>query len=142
MAFEPRIIGFLCNWCAYSAADLAGAKRMHHAPNVDIIRVMCSGRIDPSFVLKAFREGADGVIVAGCHPGGCHYSEGNFKTLRRMPLLRNLLLQFGIEPQRLRLEWMSAAEASKWVHMVEEMRITLKELGPLDWQGSVDVTIG
>jgi len=98
--FEPRIVGFLCNWCAYGGADLAGTSRLQYPTNVDIIRVMCSGRVDPTFVLKAFQLGADGVLICGCHPGDCHYSEGNYKTARRVPILIKLLEQFGIEPQR------------------------------------------
>ncbi len=135
--FEPRIIGFLCNWCTYAAADTAGVSRMKQPPNVDIIRVMCSGRVDPTFVLKAFREGADGVLVAGCHPGDCHYSEGNYKTLRRMTLLRKLLEQFGIEPERLRLEWISSAEAPKWAQVAREFTEQVRALGPLNWKGTV-----
>ncbi|MGB9722527.1 MAG: hydrogenase iron-sulfur subunit [Chloroflexia bacterium] len=135
--FEPRIIGFLCNWCTYAAADTAGVSRMKQPPNVDIIRVMCSGRVDPTFVLKAFREGADGVLVAGCHPGDCHYSEGNYKTLRRMTLLRKLLAQFGIEPERFRLEWVSSAEAPKWVQVTREFTEQVRALGPLNWKGTV-----
>ena len=105
--WEPKIVGFLCNWCAYQGADLAGTSRMAYAPNVRIVRVMCTGRIDPTFVLKAFQSGADGVIVAGCHPGDCHYSEGNYKTLRRVAVLRRLLSQMGIDSERFRLEWVS-----------------------------------
>ncbi len=135
--FEPRIIGFLCNWCTYAAADTAGVSRMKQPPNVDIIRVMCSGRVDPTFVLKAFREGADGVLVAGCHPGDCHYSEGNYKTLRRMTLLRKLLEQFGIEPGRFRLEWISSAEAPKWAQVTREFTEQVRALGPLNWKGTV-----
>ncbi len=135
--FEPRIIGFLCNWCTYAAADTAGVSRMKQPPNVDIIRVMCSGRVDPTFVLKAFREGADGVLVAGCHPGDCHYSEGNYKTLRRMTLLRKLLEQFGIEPGRFRLEWISSAEAPKWAQVAREFTEQVRALGPLNWKGTV-----
>ena len=135
--FEPRIIGFLCNWCTYAAADTAGVSRMKQPPNVDIIRVMCSGRVDPTFVLKAFREGADGVLVAGCHPGDCHYNEGNYKTLRRMTLLQKMLPQLGIEPGRFRLEWVSSAEAPKWVEVVKEFTEQVRELGPLNWEGAV-----
>src|SRR3972149_9755544 len=99
--FDPRIVGFLCHWCAYGGADLAGTSRVQYPTNVDIIRVMCSGRVDPTFVLKAFQLGADGVLICGCHPGDCHYSEGNYKTARRIPLLTKVLEQFGIEPERL-----------------------------------------
>ncbi|MBI5956976.1 MAG: hydrogenase iron-sulfur subunit [Chloroflexi bacterium] len=135
--FEPKIVGFLCNWCSYSGADMAGTARIQYAPSVHIIRVMCSGRVDPSFVLKAFREGADGVLVAGCHPGDCHYTAGNYKTLRRMPLLAKMLEQFGIEPGRFRLEWVSAAEGAKWARVVNEMTATVQKLGPLDWKNHV-----
>ncbi len=129
--FEPRIVGFLCNWCAYSGADLAGTSRLQYPTNVDIIRVMCSGRVDPTFVLKAFQRGADGVLVCGCHPGDCHYSEGNYKAARRMPLLRKLLEQFGIEPERLRLDWVSASEGDRFAAIVKEMTGQVIELGPL-----------
>src|SRR4030043_1671006 len=108
--FEPRLVGFLCNWCSYTGADLAGTARMTYAPNLRIIRVMCTGRVDPQFVLKAFRAGADGVLISGCHPGDCHYKEGNIKALRRHRLLSRMLGQFGIEPERFRLEWVSASE--------------------------------
>lgn len=135
--FEPRIIGFLCNWCTYAAADTAGVSRMKQPANVDVIRVMCSGRVDPTFILKAFREGADGVLVAGCHPGDCHYTEGNYKTLRRMTLLHRVLEQMGIEPGRFRLEWVSSAEAPKWAHLAQEFTDQVRALGPLDWPGTV-----
>ncbi len=129
--FEPRIVGFLCNWCSYVGADLAGTSRLQYPTNVDIIRVMCSGRVDPTFVLKAFQLGVDGVLVCGCHPGDCHYSEGNYKAARRIPLLRKLLEQFGIEPERLRLDWVSASEADRFAAIVKEMTGQVKELGPL-----------
>jgi len=135
--FEPRIIGFLCNWCSYQGADMAGTARAHYAPNVQIVRVNCSGRIDPSFILKAFADGADGVLVAGCHPGDCHYTSGNYKTMRRMPLMEVLLDQFGIEPQRFRWEWVSAAEGAKWARLVDEMTEQVRALGPLNWKGVV-----
>jgi F420-non-reducing hydrogenase iron-sulfur subunit len=134
--FEPRIIAFLCNWCTYAAADAAGISRLEQPLNVDVIRVMCSGRIDPSFVLKAFLEGADGVIVSGCHPpGDCHYGEGNYKTFRRMPLLERLLDQYGIEKDRFHWGWISAAEAPKWAALTRDFTTKIKELGPLDWKG-------
>ena len=134
--FEPRIIAFLCNWCTYAAADAAGISRMQQPLNVDVIRVMCSGRIDPSFVLKAFLEGADGVIVSGCHPpGDCHYGKGNYKTFRRMPLLERLLQDYGIEKERFHWGWISAAEAPKWAQLTREFTNRIKELGPLDWKG-------
>jgi len=130
--FEPKIVVFACNWCAYSAADLAGTSRMHYPPNVRIIRVMCSGRVDPQFVLDAFSQGADGVLVAGCHPpADCHYIDGNYKAFRRLMLLERLLESMGIEKERFRLEWISASEAEKWVKVIKEMVETLKKLGPL-----------
>ena len=131
MSFEPKIVGFLCNWCSYTGADLAGTSRLKYAPNVRPIRVMCSGRVDPTFVLKAFAEGADGVLVAGCHPGDCHYMTGNYKTMRRIPLLKKLLEQFGVEPERLRLEWVSASEGERFKEVVDEMTETIRKLGPL-----------
>jgi F420-non-reducing hydrogenase iron-sulfur subunit len=131
--WEPTIVGFLCNWCAYQGADLAGTSRMAYTPNVRIVRVMCTGRIDPTFVLKAFQSGADGVIVAGCHPGDCHYSEGNYKTMRRIALLRRLLSQMGIDEERFRLEWVSAGEGAKWAQIADEMSAAIKAKGPLAW---------
>jgi len=129
--FEPRIIGFLCNWCAYAGADLAGVSRIQYPPNIRIVRVMCSGRVDPAFILEAFRNGADGVLVAGCHlPSDCHYISGNFKALRRITLLRKLLQDFGLEPERLRLEWISASEGDRFAAIVEDMVEQIKTLGP------------
>jgi F420-non-reducing hydrogenase iron-sulfur subunit len=129
--FEPRIIGFLCNWCSYAGADLAGVSRIQYPPNIRIIRVMCSGRIDPAFVLEAFKDGADGVLVAGCHPpSDCHYISGNFKALRRITLLKKALKEFGIEPERLRLEWISASEGDKFAEVVRDMVDEIKNLGP------------
>ncbi len=129
--FEPRIIGFLCNWCSYAGADLAGVSRIQYPPNIRIIRVMCSGRIDPTFVLEAFKDGADGVLVAGCHPpSDCHYISGNFKALRRITLLKKALKEFGIEPERLRLEWISASEGDKFAEVVRDMVEEIKNLGP------------
>ncbi len=132
MSFEPRIVGFLCNWCSYTGADLAGTSRMKYAPNVRVVRVMCSGRMDPTFVLKAFREGADGVIMLGCHPGDCHYQNGNMKTLRRVPLLRRTLGGLGLEPERLRLEWVSASEGERYKTVINEFVEQIRRLGPLD----------
>jgi len=134
--FEPRIVGFLCNWCSYAGADLAGVSRMKMAPNVRPIRVMCSGRVDPSFILKAFASGADGILIGGCHPGDCHYSEGNYKTLRRSILLKKMLKDQGIDPRRVRLEWISASEGEKYARIVDEFVLTIKELGPLNLQKS------
>ncbi len=130
--FEPRIIGFLCNWCSYAGADLAGVSRIQYPPNIRIIRVMCSGRIDPAFVLEAFKDGADGVLIAGCHlPSDCHYISGNFKALRRITLLRTVLKDFGIESERLRLEWISASEGDKFAAVVRDMVDEVKRLGPI-----------
>jgi F420-non-reducing hydrogenase iron-sulfur subunit len=130
--FEPRIVAFFCNWCTYTAADLAGVARMRYAPNIRIIRVMCSGRIDPQFVLEAFAKGADGVLIGGCHPGDCHYIEGNYKCLRRERFLRRMLADMGIEDERFRLEWISAAEGDKIRVVVGDMVDKLRKLGPLD----------
>jgi len=133
--FEPRIVGFLCNWCSYSGADLAGTSRFKYPPNVDIIRVMCSGRVDPQFVIKAFEKGADGVLVCGCHPGDCHYAEGNYKAGRRIPLLKKMLSQLGIEEDRLRLEWVSASEGERFAAVVSDMTEKVRKLGPLNRNG-------
>jgi F420-non-reducing hydrogenase iron-sulfur subunit len=132
VSFEPKIVGFLCNWCSYTGADLAGTSRIKYLPNVRVIRVMCSGRVDPTFVVKALAEGADGVLVAGCHPGDCHYEDGNMKTMRRMPLLKKMLEQFGVEPERVRLEWVSASEGERFKEVVDELTETVRKLGPLD----------
>jgi len=129
--FEPLIIGFLCNWCAYAGADLAGTSRIQYPPNIRIIRVMCSGRVDPTFILEAFKNGADGVLVAGCHlPSDCHYLTGNFQAEKRMLLLKKVLSELGLEPERLRLEWISASEGEKFAAVVRNMVSTLKKLGP------------
>jgi F420-non-reducing hydrogenase iron-sulfur subunit len=129
--WEPRIVAFFCNWCTYTAADLAGVSRMRHAPNARIIRVMCSGRVDPQFILEAFAKGADGVLLGGCHPGDCHYMEGNYKTLRRMQLLKRMLADMGIESERFRLEWISASEGERVKTVINEMTEQLRALGPL-----------
>jgi F420-non-reducing hydrogenase iron-sulfur subunit len=133
--WEPRIVGFFCNWCTYTAADLAGVSRMKYASNVRVIRLMCSGRVDPQFVVDALSRGADGVLIGGCHPGDCHYAEGNYKCLRRHELLRRMLGDMGIEPERLRLEWISAAEGDKVKAVINDMVEKLKKLGPLDLPG-------
>ena len=137
--FEPKIVLFACNWCTYAAMDLAGTSRMKYPPNFRVIRLMCSGRVDPQFILEAFRDGADGVLVAGCHPGDCHYMEGNYKALRRMILLRRILESLGIEKERLRLEWISAGEAVKFVKAAHEMVGQIKALGPLQLSAQVKV---
>lgn len=129
--FEPRIVAFFCTWCTYLAADLAGTSRMKYAPNVRVVRVMCSGRVDPQFVLDAFTHGADGVLIGGCHPGDCHYQEGNYKALCRYRLLRRVLKSLGIEEQRLRLEWVSASEADRLRNVINDMVADVRTLGPL-----------
>ena len=132
--YEPKIVGFLCNWCSYAGADMTGTSRIPYPSNIRIIRVPCSGRVDPTFVFKALADGADGVLVAGCHPpADCHYESGNIKALRRYPLLIKTLEQFGIEKERVRLEWISASEGGKFAQVVTEMRDTIRELGPLNW---------
>ncbi len=138
MSFEPKIISFLCNWCSYTGADLAGTSRMKYSSNIQIIRVMCSGRVEPTFVLKAFREGADGVLICGCHPGDCHYHEGNYKCLRRYHLLKKYIEQMGIDPGRLRLEWISASEGKQFAQLVNEMTETVRMLGPCSVRDVMD----
>jgi len=135
--FEPVIVGFLCNWCSYRAADLAGTSRLHYAPNMRVIRVMCSGRVDPQFVVKAIRQGADGVMIAGCHPGECHYVEGNIKALRRFLLLRKMLSQLGVEEERVQLVWASASEGNILAQAVDRMTEEVRALGPLRWKEAV-----
>ncbi|HPD31830.1 MAG TPA: hydrogenase iron-sulfur subunit [Phycisphaerae bacterium] len=132
--FEPKIIGFFCNWCSYRAADGAGTARIKHSPNVRIIRLMCSGRVDIAFILKALSLGADGVLVAGCHPGECHYIEQNYKTIRRFTMLRHTLRAFGIDERRVRLVWASAGEASHLAEVIDEMVEDVRTLGPLNWR--------
>lgn len=129
--WQPRIVAFFCNWCTYTAADLAGVSRMKYAPHARIIRVMCSGRIDPQFVLDAFAKGADGVLIGGCHPGDCHYIEGNYKTLRRFHLLKRVLKEMGVEDERFRLEWISASEGEKVKSVINDMVERVRALGPL-----------
>jgi len=135
--FEPVIVGFLCNWCSYRAADLAGTARIKYAPNLRPIRVMCSGRVDPQFVLQALRNGADGVLIAGCHPGECHYVNGNIKALRRFSLLKKTLEQWGIEPERVQLLWASASEGTILAAAVDRMTEEVRALGPLRWSEKV-----
>ena len=138
-SFEPRIVAFFCTWCTYTAADLAGTSRMTYAPNVRIIRLMCSGRVDPQFILAAFREGADGVLIGGCHPGDCHYQGGNYKALRRYEAMKPLLDQMGIERERLRLEWISASEGDRVKKAVNEMTEQVRKLGPLRLEVPLEV---
>jgi len=128
--FEPKIVAFCCNWCSYAGADLAGTSRIQYHPAIRVIRVMCSGRVNPLFVLKALSVGADGVLVLGCHPGDCHYIEGNYKTLRRIPLLKKMLKQFGVEEERVRLEWVSASEGARFAEVANSFTQTIKKLGP------------
>jgi F420-non-reducing hydrogenase iron-sulfur subunit len=134
MTFEPTIVAFLCNWCSYTGADLAGTSRLKYPHNIRIIRIMCSGRIEPTFVLKAFHEGADGVLVCGCHPGDCHYQEGNYKCLRRYYLMRNYIEQMGIDPERLQLDWISASEGKAFAGLIDEMTEKVRKLGPFRMQ--------
>lgn len=129
--FEPKIVVFCCNWCSYAGADLAGTSRLKIKPNFRVIRTMCSGRVEPTFILYAFAQGADGVMIAGCHPGDCHYSTGNYKARRRIMLLENMLPQFGIESERLKLEWISASEAPQFQGAVNGFIDKVTELGPL-----------
>lgn len=129
--FEPKIVGFLCNWCSYAGADKAGTAQTHYPPNVDVIRVMCSGRVDPQFVMTAFAKGADGVLILACHPGDCHYKEGNYRAAQRQEIILKLLEQFGIEPERCRFDYVSAGEGEKFVNVIADMVTSVKKLGPL-----------
>jgi len=142
--FQPRIITFCCNWCTYTASDLAGISRMKYEPSTRVVRVMCSGRIDPQFVLAAFAHGADGVLIGGCHPGDCHYNDGNYRALARFRLLHRMLTDLGIEPERFRLEWISASEGDRVKAVVNEMTQQIRALGPLrlpeklaNWDGEL-----
>ena len=132
MSDDIKIVGFLCNWCCYGGADTAGTSRLQYPPSVRIIRVMCSGRVDPSMVFKAFEEGADGVFVGGCHIGDCHYESGNYKWSRRAKLTQDIIEEFGIEKERFRFEWISASEGAKFQKTMKEFHKTLSELGPLN----------
>ena len=136
--FEPTIIGFTCNWCSYRAADLAGTARTKYAPNIRLVRLMCSGRLDPTFVMKALSSGADGVMITGCHPGECHYIEQNYKALRRFMLLRRVLKGMGIAPERVKLVWSSAAEGVKLAHEIDAFVEEVRALGPLAWHKNID----
>jgi F420-non-reducing hydrogenase iron-sulfur subunit len=128
--FEPKIVGFLCNWCSYAGADLAGTSRIQYPPNIRIIRVMCSGSVDSMYILRALLEGADGVFVGGCHPGDCHYIDGNYKARRRMVLLENILNSLGLEKERVWLRWISASEGQKFADTMKEMTEAIRKLGP------------
>jgi F420-non-reducing hydrogenase iron-sulfur subunit len=135
--FEPKIVAFVCNWCSYAGADMAGGQKLAYPPNVKLIRVMCSGRVDPQFVMEAFREGADGVMVLGCHPGDCHYRNGNLKAYRRFKLFEVMLSQFGIAPGRFMLDWVAAGEGKKFQEVTTIMTERVRELGPLSLLGRV-----
>jgi len=133
--FEPKIIGFLCNWCGYAAADLAGTMRLKYPANIRIVRVMCTGRIDPTHILKAFKIGADGVLIVGCHPGDCHYLTGNYRAERKVAMLKSLLEDLGLEPDRVRIDWASAGEGERFARIVEEFVKRIIELGPSPLRG-------
>ena len=139
MEHNPQIIAFLCKWCSYTGADLAGTSRTQYKPNVRAIRVMCSGRIEPTFVLRAFRKGADGVLICGCHPGDCHYQEGNYRCLRRFHLLQKYIRQMGIEPERMKLEWISASEGKQYAELINSFTQTISELGPCRVKETMEV---
>jgi len=128
--FEPTIVAFFCNWCTYTAADLAGTSRLVYPPNIKIIRMMCSGMVDPQYVIKALLEGADGVLVSGCNPGDCHYINGNFKARRRIKLLKTILPQFGFEPERLCLTWIAASDGVLLAEVMQELTEQIRALGP------------
>ena len=130
MEHKPTIVAFLCNWCSYTGADLAGTSRMKYSSNVRIIRIMCSGRVEPTFVLKALKEGADGVLICGCHPGDCHYINGNFKARRRIKLLKEILPQFGFDQERLRLTWIGASDGIQFAETMRDLVAQIKALGP------------
>lgn len=127
--FDPLIIGFCCNWCSYAGADLAGVSRIQYPPSLRIVRVMCSGMVHPNLVIDALTKGADGVLVCGCHPGDCHYQEGNLRAEKRADAIRLMLEDFGLEPERFRLEWVSAAEGPRFAQVVGEFTEQIKELG-------------
>ncbi|MHC1636013.1 MAG: hydrogenase iron-sulfur subunit [Candidatus Methanospirareceae archaeon] len=130
--FEPKIVAFLCNWCSYAGADLAGTSRLKYPPTVRVIRVMCSGRVNPLFVVNALQQGADGVLICGCHPGECHYMHGNYIARRRFILLRNLLEYIGIEPERVNMAWVSASEGMKFAEVVKRVTEEVKRVGPME----------
>lgn len=141
MSFQPNIVAFLCNWCSYTGADLAGTSRLKYAANIRVIRVMCSGRVDPTFVLKSFQEGADGVLICGCHPGDCHYHEGNYKCLRRYYLLEKYIEQLGMDKKRIHLEWISASEGKQFAELADEFTKQITELGPCKVKKVMDTII-
>ncbi|HMM37233.1 MAG TPA: hydrogenase iron-sulfur subunit [Desulfovibrio sp.] len=131
-SFEPAIVAFVCNWCTYTAADLAGTARMVQSPNVRLVRMMCTGMVDPKYVIKALLSGADAVLVSGCHPGDCHYINGNYKARRRIKLLKEILPRFGIDERRLKLTWVGASEGNEFAATVNSFVAEIKELGPID----------
>ena len=139
--FEPKIVGFLCNWCSYAGADLAGTSRASYPPNVRIIRVPCTGRVDPLFVLKAFQEGADGVMILGCHPGDCHYQQGNFFAQRRYALMHRLLEFVGMPTHRLLVDWVSASEGKRFADVVTAFTERVRALGPAPMHSSAGAAI-
>jgi len=128
--FKPRVLGFACNWCSYAGADLAGTSRIQYPPNIKVIRVMCSGRVDPLYIIKALRLGIDGVLVSGCHPGDCHYQTGNYLARRRIVLTRKFLEYMGVDPRRIQASWVSASEGGKFAEIVTEVTEKLREIGP------------
>lgn len=138
MSYEPKIISFLCNWCSYTGADLAGSSRFQYAHNIRVIRVMCSGRIEPTFVLESFKQGVDGVLICGCHPGDCHYHEGNYKCMRRFELIQKYIQQMGIDEQRLSLEWISASEGKQFAELIDEFTKSIRELGPAEYHKKLE----
>jgi F420-non-reducing hydrogenase iron-sulfur subunit len=136
--FEPTIIAFVCNWCSYAGADKAGGQKLSYPANVKLIKVMCSGRVDPQFVMRSYRDGADGVMVLGCHPGDCHYRNGNMKALRRFKLFEKMMVQFGIEPERFLLDWVAAGEGNKFQEVAVNMTEKVRQIGPIQIKGFVE----
>lgn len=136
--FEPKIVAFVCNWCSYAGADNAGMQKLEYSDDVKLIRMMCSGRVDPQFVFDAFRKGADGVMILGCHPGDCHYRSGNMKAMKRFKLLEKMMSQFGIDSKRIKIDWVAAGEAERFRKVVNEMTETIKGIGPLYLKGYVE----
>lgn len=139
---DPTIVAFVCNWCSYAGADKAGGQKLPYPASVKLVRVMCSGRVDPQFVMTAFREGADGVMVLGCHPGDCHYRNGNHKALRRFMLFEKLLTQVGVDARRFRLDWVAAGESKKFQEVTTAMTEAVRALGPLALTGCVEKEVG
>jgi F420-non-reducing hydrogenase iron-sulfur subunit len=137
--FEPNIIAFVCNWCTYAAADLAGTSRAQYSPNVKIIRLMCSGSVDPIFILKAILDGADGVLIGGCHPGDCHYGSGNYKARRRLMILKTILENVGFDESRIWVRWISASEGKRFADIINEMSVEVKKLGPNSFNKMWDI---